>query len=92
MCVLRLIRHSVVNVAVLDTQHYEAVGAAAGVLAQKSACLEERGLARHRHVTRPPCLTVVSGHTDAHRAGAMPHQLLRPAFTDNIHRELNTDL
>ena len=65
-------------VCVLYTQHYVVVGAGAGVLSQQSSRLQQRSLARHRHVSRPPRLAVVSGQTDAHSAGSMPYHLLRP--------------
>ena len=66
------------HVRVLYTQHYVVVRAGAGVLSQQSSCLQQRSLARHRHVSRPPRLAVVNGQTDAHRIGAVPYQLLWP--------------
>lgn len=56
------------HVCVLYAQHYVVVGAGARVLAEQSSCLQQCGLARHRHVSCPPCLAVVSGQTDAHGA------------------------
>lgn len=69
----------VAHVCVLYTQHHVVVGAGAGVLSQQPARLQQRGLTRHRHVGRPPRLAVVGGQPDAHRAGAVPDQLLWPA-------------
>lgn len=66
------------HVCVLYAQHDVVVGAGARVLTQQSSRLQEGGLARHRHVARPPRLAVVSGQTDAHGAGAVPHKLLWP--------------
>lgn len=66
------------HICVLYAQHYVVVGAGAGVLSQQPSGLQQSSLARHRHVPCPPRLTVVGGQTDAHRAGAVPHQLLRP--------------
>lgn len=56
------------HVCVLYAQHYIVVRAGARVLAKQSSCLQQCGLARHRHVSCPPCLAVVSGQTDAHSA------------------------
>lgn len=67
------------HVCVLYTQHCVVVGAGAGVLSQQTTRLQQRRLARHRHVARPPRLAVVGGQAGAHLAGAVPHQLLRPA-------------
>lgn len=68
----------VAHICVLYTQHDVVVGAGASVLSQQSSRLQQRGLTRHRHVSRPPCLAVVGGQTDAHGAGAMPDQFLWP--------------
>lgn len=69
------------HVRVLYAQHNVVVGAGARVLAQQSSRLQQCSLARHRHVGCAPRLAVVSGQTDAHGAGAVPHQLLGPAET-----------
>lgn len=69
------------HVRVLYAQHNVVVGAGARVLAQQSSGLQQCSLARHGHVGRAPRLAVVSGQTDAHGVGAVPHQLLRPAGT-----------
>jgi len=66
------------HVRVLHTQHDVVAGAGACVLPQQASRLQQRRLARHRHVGCPPRLAVVGGLTDAHRAGAVPHQLLWP--------------
>lgn len=75
------------HVRVLYAQHNVVVGAGARVLAQQSPRLQQCGLARHRHVGCAPRLAVVSGQTDAHGAGAVPHQLLRPAETSRTHQD-----
>lgn len=67
------------HVRVLYAQHNVVVGAGARVLAQQSSGLQQCSLACHGHVGRAPRLAVVSGQTDAHGVGAVPHQLLRPA-------------
>lgn len=68
----------VLHVCVLDAQHDVVVGAGAGVLPQQSSRLQQSSLARHRHVGRPPRLTVVGGQTSAYAVGAVPHHLLWP--------------
>lgn len=70
------------HVRVFYAQHYVVAGAGAGVLSQHSPCLQHGGLARHRHVARPPRLTVVGGQAAAHDAGAVPHHLLWPVERD----------
>lgn len=67
------------HVCVLYAQHYVVVGAGARVLAKQSSCLQQCSLARHCHISCPPCLAVVSGQTNAHSAWAMPYHLLWPA-------------
>lgn len=73
-----LVPSRVLDVTVLNAKHNEVVWAATRVLAEQSAGLQKRCLSGHRHVTRPPCLTVVSCHSNAHRTRAVPHQFLRP--------------
>lgn len=71
------------HVRVLYAQHNVVVGAGARVLAQQSSGLQQCSLARHSHVGCAPRLAVVSGQTDAHGTGAVPHQLLWPAGTSH---------
>lgn len=66
------------HVGVLHTQHDVAAGAGAAVLPQQAARLQQRRLARHPRVPRPPGFAVVGGQTDPRGAGAVPDQLLRP--------------
>lgn len=66
------------HIGVLYAQHHVAVGAGAAVLPQQSSGLQQRSLARHRHVACSPGFTVVAGQTDPHSTGAVPDQLLRP--------------
>lgn len=73
-----LVPSRVLDVAVLNAKHNEVVWAATHVLPQQSAGLQKRRLSRHRHVPRPPGLTVASCHSDAHGIRAVPHQFLRP--------------
>lgn len=73
-----LVPSRVLDVAVLNAKHNEVVWAATCVLPEQSAGLQKRCLSGHCHVTRPPCLTVVSCYSDAHCTRAVPHQFLRP--------------
>lgn len=70
------------HIRVLHTQHDVVAGAGAGVLPQQPSRLQQRRLARHRRVARPPGFAVVGRQTDAGSTGAVPDQLLRPGDRD----------
>lgn len=67
------------HVAVLDAQHDEWAGAAAGGLLEELASLQRWGQACHCTVSGPPRLTVVIRLPVTPAAGPVPDHLLWPA-------------